>query len=101
MAFVRIATNPRLHLRPLTVAEATERVESWLAQPCVRLVAPTEQHWPLLRELLRKGRAPGNLVSDAHLAALAIEHNGILCSTDADFARFPGLKWLDPLRESD
>ena len=93
--------EPALASAPLTVAEATERVESWLAQPCVRLVAPTEQHWPLLRELLRKGRAPGNLVSDAHLAALAIEHNGILCSTDADFARFPGLKWLDPLREAE
>ncbi|MBI5771771.1 MAG: type II toxin-antitoxin system VapC family toxin [Verrucomicrobia bacterium] len=96
-AYLRIGTNPRLHRRPLTQKEAVERVQSWLDQPCVRLVHPTEQHWPLFQELLHRSHATGNLVSDAHLAALAVEHNCTLCSTDADFRRFPGLKWRNPL----
>ncbi len=96
-AYLRIGTNLRLHRRPLTPKEAIERVQSWLDQPCVRLVHPTEQHWPVFQKLLRGSHATGNLVSDAHLAALAVEHNCTLCSTDADFRRFPGLKWRNPL----
>lgn len=96
-AFIRIATNPRLHQRPLTLEEASRRVQSWLEQPCVRLLQPTDQHWTIFRRVLREGNASGNLVSDAHLAALALEHNAELCSADADFARFPGLKWSNPL----
>lgn len=96
-AFIRIGTNPRLHQRPLTLKEAVERVQSWLDQPCVRLLEPTDQHWPLFQQMLRAGNATGNLVSDAHLAALALEHNAVLHSTDADFARFKGLKWINPL----
>lgn len=96
-AYIRIGTNPRLHRRPLALKEATERVQSWLDQPCVRLAQPTEQHWTVLQTMLRAGHATGNLVSDAHLAALAVEHNCTLCSTDADFGRFPGLKWQNPL----
>lgn len=98
-AFVRIGTNPRLHQRPLTLTEAGERVQSWLDQPCTRLIYPTQQHWTWFRQTLTTGNAVGNLVSDAHLAALAIEHNCVLCSTDADFARFPGLKWTNPIAE--
>jgi hypothetical protein len=97
-AFIRIGTNARLHRRPLTLKEAGERVQSWLDQPCVRLVAPTDQHWATLQKLLRGGGATANLVSDAHLAALAVEHNAVLQSTDSDFARFPGLKWRDPIK---
>ena len=97
-AFVRIATNRRVFHRPLTVVQATERVQTWLDQPCTRLVHPTAGHWEVLRPLLEKGQAMGNLVSDAHLAALAIEHGCELCSTDSDFARFPLLKWRNPLR---
>lgn len=96
-AFIRISTNPRLHQRPLTLNEATERVQSWLDQPCVRILHSSEQHWPIFQEMLRAGNATGNLVSDARLAALAIEHNCQLCSTDLDFARFPGLKWANPV----
>ena len=96
-AFIRIGTNVRLHRRPLTLKEATERVQSWLDQPCVRIIQPTEQHWAMLQKMLRGGNAPANLVSDAHLAALALEHNCVLQSADADFARFPGLKWRNPL----
>ena len=96
-AFLRIATNTRLHQRPLTPGEAADRVQSWFAQPCVRMIQPTEQHWDILQRMLHEGNATANLVSDAHLAALAVEHNCELCSTDTDFARFPGLNWLNPL----
>lgn len=97
-AFIRIGTNSRLHKRPLMLKEAVERVQSWLEQPCVRILTPTEEHWIIFQQMLRVGNATANLVSDAHLAALAIEHNCILASTDTDFARFRGLKWRDPVR---
>ena len=97
-AFLRIATNARLHQRPLTSKEAADRVQSWFDQPCVRVIHPTEQHWGIFQGMLYEGNATGNLVSDAHLAALALEHSCELCSTDADFARFPGLNWRNPLK---
>jgi uncharacterized protein len=97
-AFIRIGTNARLHQRPLTLKEACERVQSWLDQPCVRLIQPTEEHWKIFQRMLKEGNATGNLVSDAHLAALAVEHNCALQSTDNDFARFKNLKWNDPVR---
>jgi toxin-antitoxin system PIN domain toxin len=96
-AFIRIATNARLHQRPLTLREATERVQSWLNQSCVRMIQPTEAHWKIFQQTLRSGSAVGNLVTDAHLAALAMEHNCVLQSTDADFSRFRGLKWKNPI----
>ncbi len=96
-AFIRIVTNARLHQRPLTLREAVDRVQSWLDQPCVCVIQPAEQHWEILQRMLHEGNATGNLVSDAHLAALAVEHNCELCSTDADFARFPGLNWRNPV----
>ncbi len=96
-AFIRISTNVRLHQRPLTLEEAIERTQSWLDQPCLRILEPTEQHWTIFQQMLRKGSATANLVSDAHLATLAIEHDAILHSADADFARFPRLKWQNPL----
>ncbi len=96
-AYIRIGTNARLHRRPLMLKEAVERVQSWLDQPCVRVLTPTDQHWPLFQQMLRAGNATANLVSDAHLAALAVEHNCVLHSTDDDFARFRGLKWRNPL----
>ncbi len=96
-AFIRIATNSRLHQRPLTLKEAANRVQSWIDQPCVRLIHPTEEHWEIFQRMLHEGNAMANLVSDAHLAALAIEHNCELCSTDADFTRFPGLNWRNPV----
>ena len=96
-AFIRIATNARLHQRPLTIKEAIGRVQSWFEQPCVHVINPTEQHWPIFQRLLSEGNATANLVSDAHLAALAIEHNCQLQSTDSDFARFSELKWRNPI----
>lgn len=96
-AFIRIGTNVRLHRRPLTLGEGVERVQSWCDQPCVRIIYPGEQHWAIFQVMLRDGKAIGSLVSDAHLAAMAVEHNCILQSTDADFARFKGLKWNNPI----
>jgi uncharacterized protein len=96
-AFIRVGTNLRLHRRPLSLKEAVERVQSWLDQPCVRMIHPGEQHWAIFQAMLRDGKAIGSLVSDAHLAALALEHNCVLQSTDADFARFKGLKWNNPI----
>ena len=96
-AFIRISTNARLHQRPLILKEAVDRVQSWFEQPCVRLIQPTEQHWDIFQQMLHDGSATANLVSDAHLAALAVEHNCQLCSTDADFARFPKLNWRNPI----
>jgi len=96
-AFLRISTNARLHQRPLTLKEAVSRVQSWLDQPCARLAQPTDQHWTIFQHMLSSGKALGNLVTDAHLAALAVEHNCVLYSTDADFARFRGLKWKNPI----
>jgi toxin-antitoxin system PIN domain toxin len=98
-AFIRIGTNARLHQQPLLLGEAIDRVQSWLEQPCVRLIHPGDQHWALFQQLLRGGKAVGNLVSDAHLAALAVEHNCVLQSTDADFSRFRGLKWRNPIAD--
>ena len=96
-AFIRIGTNARLHKRPLTLKEAIERVQSWIDQPCVRIIQASEQHWELFQKMLRVGNATANLVSDARLAALAVEHNCMLHSTDTDFARFRGLKWKNPI----
>ncbi len=96
-AFIRIGTNRRVFSNPLTVEEAVESVQSWLDQPCTRVITPTERHWIIFRELIEKGQAVANLVSDAHLATLAIEYGCLLYSTDSDFSRFPGLKWRNPL----
>ena|SRR5688572_9635257 len=96
-AFIRISTNPRLHQRPLTLREAIDRVQSWFDQPCVRILIPGEGHWLIFQQMLREGRATANLVTDARLAALAIEHNCKLYSADSDFARFKALNWINPL----
>ena len=96
-AYLRISTNRRVFQRPLSLDEAITRTASWFSQPCIRLIAPTDRHWEVLQRMLREGQALANLVSDAHLAALAVEHGCVLCSTDADFARFPSVKWRNPL----
>jgi len=96
-AFIRIGTNPRVFEHPLSLEQALARVQSWLDQPCTRVVRPTERHWTVFKQVLTDGQAVANLVTDAHLAALAIEHGCELASTDSDFARFPKLKWKNPL----
>lgn len=97
LAFLRIATSARALPRPLTAEQALDVVGRWLAVPTVRPIAPGEDHWLLLRELLHATGTGGSLVTDAHLAAIAIAHGAELCSADTDFARFPRLKWTNPL----
>ncbi|MCB0978698.1 MAG: type II toxin-antitoxin system VapC family toxin [Acidimicrobiales bacterium] len=97
LAFVRITTNARIMDPPLRADAAMNYVDAWLAQTSVTTPEPTNRHPKLVRELLGATGTGGNLVTDAHLAALAIEHGATLCSCDSDFARFPGLNWTNPL----
>ncbi|MBU4317443.1 MAG: type II toxin-antitoxin system VapC family toxin [Proteobacteria bacterium] len=96
-AFIRIGTNARVFEAPLSLEQATTRVQSWLDQPNTRLINPTDQHWRVFQQLLLDSKALANLVTDAHIAALAIEHGCEVASSDSDFARFPKLKWFNPL----
>jgi toxin-antitoxin system PIN domain toxin len=97
LAFLRVATNPRIFQQPLSIDEAWEQVLEWLDCDNVWIPQPTDLHSEILGEILKSGNVQANLIPDAHLAALAIEHGLLLCSTDHDFARFPGLRWLNPL----
>lgn len=97
-AFLRIMTNSKLPGNRFTPEEAAAIVDAWLGQPCVRLLVPGERHWALLREMMIAGQAQGPLVSDAHLAALTMESGGVLHTTDRDFTRFHGLRWINPLQ---
>lgn len=97
LGFLRLATNQRILPRALSAAQATAVVDGWLAQPNVRLLSAGEEHWRILKTLLAETGTAGNLTTDAHLAALAIEHGATLCSTDNDFNRFAKLRWRNPL----
>ncbi len=96
-AFVRISPNPRVFPSPLSGDAAMKQVETWLTLPNVWTPGPTERHLEVLGQLIRESRAVGNLVSDAELAALAIQHGLELISTDGDFGRFSNLRWRNPL----
>lgn len=98
LGYLRIGTHPRILANPLPIAHAVAHVEAWLAQPQVSLLHPGERHASILFGLLRGLGTAGNLTSDAHLAALAIEHQADLRTTDADFSRFSGLRWENPLQ---
>lgn len=97
LGFIRLTTKRQLMADPFSVDEAIGLVEEWLSRPNTVVVHPTDRHAAILRELLAPLGAGGNLTTDAHLAALAIEHGAELCSADADFARFPRLRWVNPL----
>jgi toxin-antitoxin system PIN domain toxin len=97
LAFLRISTNPRAFRRPFSVEEATRIVSEWLGRPNAVILEPGLRHWEILSGILSTAQARGDLVTDAHLASLAIEHGAVLCTDDRDFARFPGLRTLDPL----
>lgn len=97
IAFLRLVTNPRVFERPEPIGDAWRQVRTWLAAETAWIPQPTERHRDLLSEFLALPGVHGNLVPDAHLAALAIEHGLMLCSTDGDFGRFPGLRWLNPI----
>jgi toxin-antitoxin system PIN domain toxin len=96
VGFVRLTTNPRVMVEPLEPATSIGIVTGWLARPNVISPGPTRRHFEILGELLAASGTAGNLVSDAHLAALAVEHGAELWSYDHDFARFPGLDWSSP-----
>jgi len=95
--FVRLATNPRVIDKPMTVEEAIEAIEGWLESPVVSFLSPGPRHLEVAFRLLRNLGTAGNLTTDAQLAALAVEYQAELCSNDADFGRFAGLRWTNPL----
>jgi toxin-antitoxin system PIN domain toxin len=95
--FVRITTNPRLLDQPLTIVEAVEQVDTWLAEPNVRTVPESDRHWLLFRDFIQQAGAGGNRTTDAHLAALAVANGATLVSCDLGFARFPQLRWENPV----
>ena len=97
LAFLRIGTSGRVFARPMSIHDAWQQVIDWISHPRVWIPEPTADHAVILGKLLVDTRAAGNLVTDAHLAALAIEHGLTLCSADSDFARFPRLDWRNPL----
>jgi toxin-antitoxin system PIN domain toxin len=97
LAFLRLTTRPGLFQNPLSADAAFDLVTSWLDQSSATIVHPGPHHLRVLRELILPLGTGGNLTSDAHLAALAVEYGADLCSCDSDFARFHGLKWRNPL----
>ena len=97
-AFLRFMTNPGIHPRPATFRQATEIVDSWLALPHVRILHPGDRNWSLLKQLGVETRASGNFITDAAVAAIAMEYGAVIHTNDRDFARFPGLRWHNPLQ---
>lgn len=95
--FLRIITNPRVSLNPLTINQAVEIVESWLERENTHLVFLEKKNWPLFSRILIDGQATGNLAMDAHLAAMAAACGATLASTDRDFTRFAGIQVVNPI----
>lgn len=98
--FLRIVTNPRIYGRPTSLEVAIRVIDRVVSQPTCVPVAAGPRHWPILRTLLQESDARGNLVPDAHLAAIAVEHGATVVTRDRGFARFTGVRWLDPLRDT-
>jgi len=97
LAFLRISTHPAILEKPLPISTALEFVDSWLKQPGSSIVHPGRRHWEILRNFIDIAGTGGNLTTDAHIAALAMENSAKLCSADYDFKRFPGLLHFNPL----
>jgi toxin-antitoxin system PIN domain toxin len=98
-AFLRLTTKPGLFERPLTIEQAWDLVNDWLAHPGVRVVQETEEHARLWSELLRGAGSGGDLTTDAWIAAIALAHGASVLTLDSDFARFAGVRWESPLRK--
>lgn len=96
LAFLRLATHPGIFPTPLPTETAFDLVDSWLEQPAAAIPDPDERHAGRLRELLAATGRGGNLVNDAHLAALAIQYRATVLTFDSDFGRFPGVEWKRP-----
>ncbi len=99
MAFLRICTNPRVFESPLSPEQATGFIDEWLARPNVSMITPGSGHWAILKSLIRQAGTAGNLTTDAHIAALALEHGCTICSADNDFKRFTGVAHINPLAD--
>lgn len=99
LGFLRLATSRHIFVKPLAPEDAVAVVDGWLGRPNVVALYPGPEHWRILKLLVAGAGTAGNLTTDAHLAALAIEHGCELCSTDADFGRFPQLAWINPLAD--
>ena len=97
VAFLRLVTNPRVFENPEPIADAWQQVRAWLSSDTAWVPQPTERHVDILGKFLASPGVHGNLVPDAHLAALAVEHGLTLYSTDGDFGRFQGLRWTNPI----
>ena len=96
-AFLRLSTQVRVFHEPLPMSDALNAVSEWLAMPNAIILDPGERYWVLFERLIHAGQVRGSLVSDAALAALALEHGATICTTDRDFKRFDGLRLIDPL----
>ncbi len=96
-AFLRFSTDPRIVPTPRTFARAAEIVDSWLVVPHVQILYPADRHWLLLQKLAGQVRPSKGLITDAAIAAIAIEYGAVVHTNDRDFARFPGLRWVNPL----
>lgn len=99
LAFVRLTTNPRVFSRPLSMGDAWSQVRAWRARSVVFTPEPTPRHGEILDGWMNDSVPRSNLVPDAHLAALSVEYGLTLCTADGDFARFEGLRWMNPLKE--
>jgi hypothetical protein len=97
--FVRLSTHPKVFQSPLTIAEASSRVESWLKRPHVRIIDPSPHHVTDVLALLQHAGTGGNLTTDAQIAALTQQEKAVLHSNDTDFLRFPNMRYHNPLNE--
>ena len=95
--FVRIMTNPRSGNPPISATQAIDTVKAWFENPCIEAINPGTRHMSLFQQNIEAAGVGGNLVTDAHIAALAMEHQAEVHTNDSDFGRFPGLKWRNPL----
>ena len=98
--FIRILTYPGVIGERFTLQQAVAIVDQWLEMPHVHTLSPGDRHWRVFREFLLNGQARGKLASDAALAAVTVENGGVLYTNDRDFARFPDLRWINPLAAS-
>lgn len=98
LAFIRVTTNRKLYVSPVSIADALAAVDTWLEKAGVRILTPGPTHWEIFHRLCLVSNASSNLTTDAHMATFAIEYDAVLYTADSDLARFPGLRWMNPLR---
>jgi uncharacterized protein len=97
LGFVRVVTSPRIFRVPLLLDRAVAVIDDWLEQQAVEIILPTPRHWSTLRHMLTEGQAGGSMATDAHLAALSLEHGATIYTTDRDFSRFPSVRVINPI----